>query len=509
MIRWLLLPIAGLVVFMSSAQAASVSPLFGVSTTVVTAASVGGMTEQEMGDVNADGIADLVVTRLAFPLAYATFPIGVFLGDGRGGFRDGSSLFAGQIPRTQHGRQIVIADFNGDRRNDIFVADHGYDAQPFPGHANALALSTPDGKLVDASENMPAESGFSHSAAAADVDRDGDVDIYVGNLCCADQTPPEILLNSGTGHFTRGVGLLPSQQEDFHQNRYTRALFVDANGDGAPDLVLGAENGTVSSAVLLNDLTGHFRSVPNALPPKAFGPRSITISLAALDADRDGKVDLVAGFQREDFSGRRLQVLVGNGDGTFRDETAARLPMQSEGIAWPYAIRVADVTGDGRADFGVALGQGTRDERPALYVDDGAGVFRLYDLRETGAIFSFVDADRDRHTDILSSYSGGPGIMERHELQLQLASPARPSRVVAASTRRGSIRLTWGAVPGADRYEVWRASKGSVRKRIAVTTDARFEDRRVQPRNLYRYWVTAVNAVGRSAFSVPASARRS
>jgi hypothetical protein len=141
------------------------------------------------GDVNADGIADLVVTRLAFPIAHATFPIGVFLGDGRGGFRDGSSLFLGPIPRTQHGRQIVIADFNADRRNDIFVADHGYDAMPFAGHPNTLALSTAEGKLVDASGNLPPESGFSHSATAADVDRDGDVDLYVGNLCCGDAPP--------------------------------------------------------------------------------------------------------------------------------------------------------------------------------------------------------------------------------------------------------------------------------------------------------------------------------
>jgi hypothetical protein len=120
--------------------------------------------------------------------------------------------------------------------------------------------------------------------------------------------------------------------------------------------------------------------------------------------------------------------------------------MQSEGIAWPYAIRVADVNGDGRSDFGVALGQGS-EERPALYVDDGAGVFRLSDLRETGAIFSFVDADRDRHPDILSSYAGGAEGVERHELQLQLALPPRPTRLVAASTQRGSIRLTWLVVP--------------------------------------------------------------
>ena len=65
--------------------------------------------------------------------------------------------------------------------------------------------------------------------------------------------------------------------------------------------------------------------------------------------------------------------------------------------------------------------------------------------------------------------------MERHELQLQLALPARPSRLVAASTQRGSIRLTWLVVPGAAGYEIWRSSKGSSRKRIGVTKYARFE----------------------------------
>ena len=60
-------------------------------------------------------------------------------------------MWSGAPARTEFGRQIIIADFNSDRRNDIFVADHGYDAPPFPGHPNALALSTPDGKLVDRS----------------------------------------------------------------------------------------------------------------------------------------------------------------------------------------------------------------------------------------------------------------------------------------------------------------------------------------------------------------------
>ena len=49
---------------------------------------------------------------------------------------------------------MVIADFNGDRVDDIFVADHGYDAYPFPGYQNTLVLSAPGGKLVDATDNL-------------------------------------------------------------------------------------------------------------------------------------------------------------------------------------------------------------------------------------------------------------------------------------------------------------------------------------------------------------------
>lgn len=234
----------------SPAAAERATPVFGPPQTVATASDVGFLTELETGDVNGDGLTDAVVTRLEFQ-THETFPIGVFLADGRGGFQNGDSLFAGPIPRTEHGRQIVIADFNGDRRNDIFVADHGYDAPPFPGYPNTLALSTPEGKLVESSANLPAESGFSHSAAAADIDRDGDVDIFVGNIFGGD-APPELLLNDGAGHFVRGDGRLPAAQTDRSQNKYTRSLFVDVNGDAAPDLVLGADNNTPSSTVLLN-----------------------------------------------------------------------------------------------------------------------------------------------------------------------------------------------------------------------------------------------------------------
>jgi len=456
-------------------------------------------------DLIEDGLPDVVLTRITFPTAHVTHPIGIFLADGHGGFKDGSSMWTGPPTRTEFGRQIIIADFNGDHRNDIFVADHGYDAPPFPGHPNALALSTPDGTLVDASANLPPESGFSHSAAAADVNGDGSVDLYVGNLCtaCTD-APPEILLNDGTGHFTRRADLLPADLHDVDDHhRYTRSLFVDVNGDGAPDLVLGADDHTMNSRVLLNDGSGHFHDAAAPLPPKALGPGSILISLATLDVNRDGKADLIAGFQNGDFTGRRLQILVWDGDGTFRDETADRLPGQDSGQGWPNAIRIADFNGDGLPDFTVDVNIFPIEDAP-IYLDDGTGVYHPVPFGgNPGQFWSIVDANGDGHPDIFSVLSGNP---EQHFLQVELVQPGAPRGLRAAGRRDGN-HLSWSSVAGLD-YEIWRGAGASgKRKLIGRTSGGSFIDPRAARGVTYIYVVRARNEAGVGPFSVPVRGR--
>ena len=513
--------VAGLIatLLFAATAAGDSAPLFSAPQLVAEASGVGGMTELATGDLNGDGLADAVVTRVTYPPAYETHPVGVFLADGHGGFSDGTSLFTGSVPRTEHGRQIVIADFNGDHRNDIFVADHGYDADPWPGYPNTLALSTPAGKLVDASGNLPPESGFSHSATAADIDADGDLDIFVGNLCCS--PPPEILLNDGTGHFTLATGRLPADVTS-GSNSYTRSLFVDVNKDGSPDLVLGANGDTTdASRVLLNDGHGTFHD-GTPLPAKPWGPTAILISIATLDLNADGYPDLIAGFTQSNpfYVGRRIQVLVNAGDGTFRDETATRLPVQSDGSGWPRDIRVADVNGDGHADFGVASNW---PDRPALYVDDGTGVFHMYDLPQTESEFAFVDANGDGLPDLFSSSPGSATWIERHFVQLQMTAspppppppppppvvvPKPPTGVEASRGLRGRIRVRWSAASGAIRYEVWRARPHARRARIGRTAATRYDDRRARRRVKYTYWIRAANTAGRSGFSRPATGRR-
>src|SRR4029079_12330962 len=118
------------------------------------------------------------------PNARTKVPMRILRPDDRGGLRDVTRemVGAGELPSMEHPREIVTGDFNRDGRPDLFVSAHGYDTSPFDGETNTLVLSRADGTLANRSSTLPTTPDFSHSAAVADIDGDGILDIYVGNL---------------------------------------------------------------------------------------------------------------------------------------------------------------------------------------------------------------------------------------------------------------------------------------------------------------------------------------
>lgn len=489
-------------------------PLFAPAQLVMRSTPGAPVSNVAAADLNCDGLKDVLVTRLLFRTD-TTEPVSVFVNDGHGGFRDETSrLFVGPVPRTTHGRQIVIADFNGDGCDDAYIPDTGNDAPPHPGYPNTLILSAPGGRLVDASASIPYQSAFTHSGTAADINGDGHVDIYEGNLCCGEAQQPRVLLNDGTGKFSVADGLLPPELfgldaidnlKDYNlpsdAYRPYSSRLVDVNGDGLPDLVLGSGDHTSNSLLLLNSGGGHFRVAPDAIPPKPFDISAMANGIGSGDLNGDGFTDLVLAYTKGTpyYEGSYLQILINDGTGRFRDETQAWLPQdQANTDTWVAFVEIADINGDGRLDIlPHYFGGNAYGHTAPLYLNTG-GHFTMVppeQMRTYEGLYALVH-ERDGRDDIFTTDPGFSGGVESDYVLRELrAPPAVTGAAASRHTFRDRIHLSWRAADQAASYEIWRAT-GPSRVRIGTTTATHYDDRSARRGIRYRYFIRARNAAG-------------
>ena len=384
-------------------SAAPVVPRFARPTIPLALVPGAAADEIAAGDFNGDGLVDVIITRLG--QEGMQYPVTILINKGNGRFVDATrTIFIGSPPLTQHPRQIVVADFNGDGRADAFIADHGTDVPPFPGYQSMLILSQPGGKLVDATGDLPQEQAFGHSAAAADVDGNGTVDLFFGPL----GRQPQILLNDGSGHFRIAAGALPSDLT----GSYPGSALVDVNGDGSPDLVLADGDVGGLDRVLLNDGHGDFSFDSTSLPANSYGANSDGLGIATGDINGDRRPDLVMASTQQDpfYVGANLQVLINNGDGTFRDETATRLASEpSPNVRWIAFPQLVDLNGDGKLDL-VTHMDGYPTPPSPVYLNDGNGTFNPVNITAyTRGTWTFVnDKPHQRARDVLAVSDHGP-----------------------------------------------------------------------------------------------------
>jgi hypothetical protein len=334
-------------------------------------------------DLRGNGRSDIVVGTGVFPpKTRAKVPLRILRPNGRGQLEDATRavLGSGALPSTEHAYEIGTTDLNGDGRPDLFVAAHGYDTTPFDGEKNVLLLSRADGTLQDRSEVLPGPD-FTHSTTSGDVNGDGLVDIFAGNVFGSRRTAPYFLMARQDG----GYDVRLSLPTDINELRvkFTAALLADIDRDGRLDLVLGTDgdNGFTENIILFNDGTGDFTKRPRvALLRSAFGTNQNVMDIVERDINGDGYGDLVfVGTGRTPFyGGRFIQILVNQGDGTFRDESAQRLlgAYSSPTGPWNKEIRFADLNGDGHLDFYLLMFvQTTREPVDMVWLNDGSGRF--------------------------------------------------------------------------------------------------------------------------------------
>ena len=114
-----------------------------------------------VADMNGDGHVDLVVPP---ERGTGTKTPQIFLGDSKGNW----SRWAARFPRTLDYGNVVAADVNGDRRNDLIFGVHLRGVYVF--------LNDGNGVFSDSDEGLP-RNFPTRRVAVADVDRDGALDI--------------------------------------------------------------------------------------------------------------------------------------------------------------------------------------------------------------------------------------------------------------------------------------------------------------------------------------------
>ncbi len=271
----------------------------------------------------------------------------LFLGGPGGVFTDVSD----RLPARSEGNGLAVGDVNGDGLPDIVVGSSGStrEGQPYLSGQNLLWLNDParPGHFIDATTtHLPAVDDDTQDIVLADLDGDGDLDMLVAN----ERPPSRMLLNDGQGRFTEA-----SDRLELRVPMETRQMHVfDANGDGKPDILmlnLTSNNRDWDKdpqvRLLVNDGHGHFRDeTAERLPFNTFSAWGGII----VDFNRDGTPDIIVGpIQVPGFVPLQVRAYANDGRGHFRDVTHRTIPAKTVGRNWGMAV--GDLDGDGLDDL--------------------------------------------------------------------------------------------------------------------------------------------------------------
>jgi FG-GAP-like repeat len=268
-------------------------------------------------DFNSDGRLDLAVTKFGFPLEAPG--VLILLGNGDGTFRTGQ-----QYPLSNDGIAVVAADFNNDGRCDLATIDDNVGVSVFLGNGDGTFQT---GQHI-------ALSGAS-GLAVGDANGDGNLDLLV---VAAEGT---VLLGNGHGSFQIG-GSFDFGGGGSGLNAATPVAVGDFNGDGNLDVVT-AISGSDAVSVRLGNGDGTFQTTP-----RFDSPGAATDYLT--DLNGDGIPDIVSVNPDQFINGNwvpgTLRVRLGNGDGTYQAPQIYDL----DGLG-NATVLVGDFNGDGLLDI--------------------------------------------------------------------------------------------------------------------------------------------------------------
>lgn len=384
-------------------------------------------------DVNSDGIPDLAGAGLS--------SASIMLGNGNGTFRPRVDFPAGGPVQD-----LAAGDFNSDGRIDLVVTIND--------PVVSLALLTGNG---DGTFNAPVTFTINTSRAdspaivATDLNNDGRLDVVMSHVigcftspCIAAQNITVLLgLGDGTFQFPIEIDVGTGM---------SRIAVGDFNRDTIKDLAIAGDNSRVYT--LLGVGNGTFLKQPTiTLTVDTLFVDGTDVDVA--DLNGDAVQDLVVAIPT---NGSRTAILIGNGDGTFQTPRIITEPR----LRVPQFQVIADFNRDGFLDIAIALANGTEGLMEILN-GNGDGTFRAAVLYAVPPPLSSIgggtlvtgDFNRDGRADIaLPIIGANPGLAGLvNSTGSVVVQPvlgtltATPATVASRSTTELRISLSSGVAP--------------------------------------------------------------
>jgi len=252
------------------------------------------------GDVNGDGLEDIYVGGVRGQA-------GQLMLQTNNGFKVSPQPIFEQDAAFED-VDAVFFDADGDKDLDLIIASTGYALNPNDPLLQPRFYLNEQGRYKRAnSTTLEALRLNATAIAAADIDNDGDQDIFIGAHCVPRRYPEAqrsaCLLNDGKGNFSLSTIFK-------HQSLVKDAVFADINNDQKPDLIVVGE---WSKSTVFFNING--KLVQNSAASS--DQQGWWNSIAAADLDNDGDTDFVVGneglnTQYNVTSGNHLKLYFGD-----------------------------------------------------------------------------------------------------------------------------------------------------------------------------------------------------
>ncbi len=262
----------------------------------------------------------------------------LYLNDGKGVFRDVSSSHFLNGPFKIQNTCLAAGDFDKDGDVDLILGDAvGEDV---------YLLNDGKGRFRrTVSPYFPFVLKNTRGLAAADVDGDGDLDLVRIGPGGAGKYWAQVFRNDGKGRFKGNAPFFTGRGIAYDH----RPLVADLDGDGDPDLVLGLffpqGSKPPSGLVFFNDGKGNFTMKPAGSSVAGFPGE-------CLDLDGDGDKDLVLSGTSPVLPGYFTPLAAWNdGKGTFSPPTSLAPAIFTNSFSMSFKVLGGDFDGDGLPDL--------------------------------------------------------------------------------------------------------------------------------------------------------------